>query len=219
MEMKTTIRSSLSFTVGILLAFAALLSAQQLTPVKLPKPQTDIGKPLMQALMARQTAREFSEKPLPHQELANLLWAAWGINRPESSKRTAPSSQNKQEMDVYAVMKDGVYLYDAKEHALIPTVTGDLRAQTGRQPFVATAPLNLVYVADYAKMSGSTAEAMALTSGADTGFIAQNVYLYCASQGLATVVRGNVDKPALEKAMQLRPDQKVVLAQTVGYPK
>ncbi len=120
---------------------------------------------------------------------------------------------------MYAVTKDAVYLYNAQEHTLIPTVAGDIRAQTGRQPFVATAPLNLVYVADYAKMGESSNESKALTSGADTGFIAQNVYLYCASQGLATVVRGNVDKPALEKAMQLRPDQRVVLAQTVGYPK
>jgi len=217
--MKTLICVSLSLAVSALFASSSFLSAQELKPIKLPKPQTDIGKPLMQVLNARQTAREFSEKPLPLQELSNLLWAAWGVNRPDTGKRTAPSASNRQEMDVYAVTAEGAYLYDAKEHTLIPAVTGDIRAQTGRQPFAATAPLNLVYVADYSKMANVPEENRVFLSAADTGFIAQNVYLYCASQGLATVVRAMVDKPALEKAMKLRPDQKVVLAQTVGYPK
>jgi SagB-type dehydrogenase family enzyme len=212
-------RVSLRFIACILLASATVLSAQDLKPIKLLKPQTDIGKPLMQALNARQTAREFSPKLLPLQELSNLLWAAWGINRPDSGKRTAPSSMNRQEMDVYVVTAEGVYLYDAKENVLTPVVAGDIRAQTGRQSYVATAPLNLVYVADYSKMGNAPDESKRFTSGADTGFIAQNVYLYCASQGLATVVRGNIDKPALEKAMKLRSELKVVLAQTVGYPK
>lgn len=212
-------KTSLSLAASILLASSAFLSAQELKPIKLPKPQTDIGKPLMQVLNARQTAREFSEKPLPLQELSNLLWAAWGINRPDSGKRTAPSASNRQEIDVYAVTAEGAYLYDAKENTLIPAVAGDIRAQTGRQPFAATAPLNLVYVADYAKMANVPEENRVFLSAADTGFISQNVYLYCASQGLSTVVRAMVDKPALEKAMKLRPDQKVVLAQTVGYPK
>jgi len=217
--MKTQYRVSLIIAVSILFASSTFLTAQELKPIKLPQPQTDIGKPLMQALNARQTTREFSPKLLPVQELSNLLWAAWGINRSDSGKRTAPSASNRQEMDVYAVTAEGVYLYEAKEHILIPVVAGDLRAQTGKQPFVATAPLNLVYVADYAKLGNASDEAKIFNSAADTGFIAQNVYLYCASQGLATVVRGMVDKPALEKAMKLRPDQKAVLAQTVGYPK
>lgn len=217
--MKFPIRVLSALTVSILLVTATVLSAQRQVTVRLPKPQTEIGKPLMQALMARQTTREFSPKPLPLQELSNLLWAAWGINRPETGKHTAPSSMNRQEMDVYAVTSEGVYLYDPKENILKEVVTGDLRARTGRQPYVATAPLNLVYVADYTKMGEGSDEAKASTSSANTGFIAQNVYLYCASQGLATVVRGNIDKPALETAMRLRADQKVVLAQSVGYPK
>ncbi len=217
--MRFPARVSLSLMVCILLASTSVLSAQDLKPIKLLKPQTEIGKPLMQALNARQTAREFSPKPLPLQELSNLLWAAWGINRPDTGKRTAPSSMNRQEMDVYAVTTEGVYLYDAKGNVLIPVAAGDIRAQTGRQAYVATAPLNLVFVADYSKMSEGTDEARAFTSGADAGFISQNVYLYCASQGLATVVRGNVDRPALEKAMKLPVERKVVLAQTVGYPK
>jgi SagB-type dehydrogenase family enzyme len=216
---KILICVSFCLAVSALLSSSAFLSAQELKPIKLPKPQTDIGKPLMQVLNARQTAREFSERTLPLQELSNLLWAAWGINRPDSGKRTAPSASNRQEMDVYAVTADGAYLYDAKENALIPSVEGDIRAQTGRQPFPATAPLNLVYVADYTKMANVPEKNRVFLSAADTGFISQNVYLYCASQGLATVVRAMVDKPALEKAMKLRPDQKVILAQTVGYPK
>lgn len=217
-NMRFPVREMFKLIVCVLLASSTLLSAQELKPVKLLKPQTDIGKPLMQALAARQTTREFSEKPLPLQELSNLLWAAWGINRADSGKRTAPSAMNRQEMDVYAVTAEGVYLYDAKENVLTPVVAGDFRAQTGRQPFVATAPLNLVYVADTSKLTSVSEESMMYVA-ADAGFISQNVYLYCASQGLATVVRGSVDKAAAEKAMNLKPTQKVILAQTVGYPK
>jgi SagB-type dehydrogenase family enzyme len=216
--MKTVYLGSFIIAASIFFASSTLLTAQELKTIKLPKPQIDIGKPLMQVLNARQSTREFSPKPLPLQELSNLLWAAWGINRADTGKRTAPSASNRQDIDVYAVTAEGTYLYDAEEHSLIPAVAGDLRAQTGTQAYVATAPLNLVYVADYAKIQG-TNEYKILDSGGDTGFIAQNVYLYCASQGLATVVRGMIDRPALEKVMKLRPDQKVVFAQCVGYPK
>jgi SagB-type dehydrogenase family enzyme len=156
---------------------------------------------------------------LPIQELSNLLWAAFGINRPESGKRTAPSAMNWQEIDVYVAMPEALYLYDAKTNVLKPVVIKDLREATGRQPFVKDAPLNLVYVADAAKMRNASEQDQMLYSAADVGFIAQNVYLYCASQGLAAVIRGMVDRPALAKAMNLRPDQKVMFSQTVGYPK
>jgi SagB-type dehydrogenase family enzyme len=197
-------------------AFAAPLAAQELKTVALPKPDMQGGKPLMQALKERSTGREFSPEKLSPQMLSDLLWAAWGINRPESGKRTAPSAMNKQEIDVYVTLAEGVYRYDAKAHALQPVIAGDLRKLTGGQDFVAVAPVNLVYVADLAKMGGGD---KTLYSAADTGFIAQNVYLYCASAGLSTVVRGSVDRPALAKAIGLRPDQQIVLAQTVGYAK
>jgi len=148
-----------------------------------------------------------------------LLWAALGVNRADSGKRTAPSASNRMEIDLYVAMADGLYLYNAKAHSLDPVLAGDIRAETGRQPFVREAPLNLVYVADSAKMGKSTEEDKVLYSAADTGFIAQNVYLFCASEGLATVVRGMVDRPSLAKAMKLRPDQRIILSQTVGYPK
>ncbi len=126
---------------------------------------------------------------------------------------------NRQEIDIYVATADGLYLYDAKGHVLNPILSEDIRAMTGRQDYVKDAAINLIYVADYAKMGTSTKEDKDLYSAADTGFISENVYLYCASEGLATVVRGSIDRQALAKAMKLRPDQKVILAQSVGYPK
>jgi SagB-type dehydrogenase family enzyme len=203
------------------LAIAGFLTAaaQDLKPVKLPPPQKDIGKPLMQALSLRQSTREFATRPLPLQELSNLLWAADGINRPESGKRTAPSAVNWQETDVYVILADGAYMYDAKAHSLTPVAAGDLRRFSGTQGFVKEAPLNLVYVTDNARMGRANDEDRKMYGAADVGFIAQNVYLYCASQGLITVVRGSVERPKLAEVLKLRLDQKIVLAQTVGYPK
>lgn len=173
----------------------------------------------MQALKLRQSSRSFDSKPLPLQELSNLLWAADGINRPESGKRTAPSAMNWQEVDVYVVLKEGVYLYEAKSHSLRPVVAKDLREATGRQDFTKDAPLNLVYISDQARMTKASNEDKNMWGGADVGFVAQNVYLYCASQGLAVVVRGMVDRETLGRALNLRPEQKIILAQTIGYPK
>jgi len=209
----------LSMTV-LLCAFCliCLAPAQELQPVQLPKPQTDGGKPLMEVLKERRSTREFSSRELPDQILSNLLWAAFGINRPDG-RRTAPSAMNRQEIDVYVITAKAAWLYDAKGELLKPVGAGDLRALAGTQEWVKEAPLNLVYVADTAKMGGGDEESRALFSGADTGFISQNVYLYCASEGLATVVRASVDHPALSKALGLRPEQKIILAQTVGYPK
>jgi nitroreductase len=193
--------------------------AQDLKPVQLPPPQTEIGKPLMQTLKLRQSSRSFDSKPLPLQQLSNLLWAADGVNRPESGKRTAPSAVNWQEVGVYVALPEALYIYEAKTHSLMPVVSGDLRGMTGTQPFVKDAPLNLVYVADLSRMRNASEEDKQLYSAADAGFIAQNVYLYCASEGLAVVVRGLVPRESLAQAMKLRPDQRIMLAQTVGYPK
>jgi SagB-type dehydrogenase family enzyme len=173
----------------------------------------------MQSLQARKSSRDFSTKKLPVEVLSNLLWAACGINRPESGRLTAPSAVNWQEVNVYVAMADGLYLYNAKEHFLKPVIKQDIRELTGKQTFVKDAPVNLIYVADYSRMGGGNAEERNSYSAADTAFIAQNVYLYCASEGLATVVRGSIDRDALAKAMQLRDNQKIVLSQTVGYPK
>jgi SagB-type dehydrogenase family enzyme len=196
---------------------ATLPSAANLKSIQLPKPQTDGGKPLMKVLKNRKSMRKFSTQKLPNRVLSNLLWAAWGISRPESGKRTAPSAMNKQEVDIYVATADGAYLYDAKAHQLKQILTKDLRAATGEQEFVASAPVNLVYVLDMARGVGDEDEAV-FCAAISTGCIIQNVYLFCTSEGLATVVRGSVNGPALAKAMGLRKDQRVLMAQTVGYP-
>lgn len=217
--MKRLYHAILSIVIIASVLTAAVACAQELKPIKLPAPQTEGGKPLMQALKERKTSREFSPRELPPQVLSNLLWAAFGINRPESGKRTAPSAVNWQEIDIDVAMSKGLYLYDAKNQMLQPVLAQDLRALTGEQDFVKDAPINLVYVADFSKMGNAPDNGKEADASADTGFIGQNVYLFCASEGLATVVRGLIDKPPLEKAMGLRPDQRVILAQTVGYPK
>jgi SagB-type dehydrogenase family enzyme len=202
-----------------LIACVTLALAQELNPVPLPQPQTSGGRPLMQVLKDRHSSRDFSSQKLPPQVLSNLLWAAFGVNRPDSGKRTAPSAMNWQEIDVYVATQDGLYLYDAKANALNPVLAQDVRGATGQQPFVKEAPVTLVYVSDLAKARRAGGEEQILFTAADTGFIAQNVYLFCASEGLAVVVRGSVDRVALAKLIKLRPDQKIILAQTVGYPK
>lgn len=204
--------------VTVLLLFAGLSFAEGPKQIKLPPPDMKGGKPLMAALKERKSSRSFSPKPLPAAVLSNLLWAANGVNRPVNGRRTAPSALNWQEVDIYVATADGLYLYSAKEHALIPVLGRDVRALTGKQSFVAGAPVNLVYVADYAKMFRASDEERQLYAAADTGFIAQNVYLFCASEGLAAVVRGMVDKKALTEVMKLRKDQRIILTQTVGYP-
>jgi len=200
------------------LALVKWASAAELADIPLPSLRMDGGMPLMRALKERQSARAFSPKALPDQVLADLLWASFGINRPDTGKRTAPSARNWQEVDVFAVTENGAYLYDAKANVLRAVATGDLRKLTGAQGFVGTAPLNLVFVADSSRMTGSSPEDQALYMGADVGFISQNVYLFCASEGLATVVRGMVDRNALAKALNLPADKNIILAQTVGYP-
>jgi nitroreductase len=179
----------------------------------------------MQVLWKRQSARQFSPEPLPVELLSNLLWAAFGINRPDG-KRTAPTANNKQEMDIYVAIAKGLYLYDATANLLNPLLADDIRGLTGipAQPYVKDAAANLVYVADYSKMKnyffGTVREEVKdLYTAAATGLISQNVYLFCAAEGLATVVRAEIDRPALASVMKLRPDQKIILAQSVGYPK
>ncbi len=200
------------------LAVAVPVAAEAPPALELPKPRLDSPATLVSALKARRSTREFSPAALSPQELSDLLWAADGVNRGDG-RRTAPTAKNWQEIDVYVVLPGGAYLYDAKAHALRGVAAGDLRAATGGQDFVATAPLNLVYVADLSRMSGAGSAERDLYAATDAGFVGQNVYLWCAASGLSTVVRGSVDRPALAKALGLRPDQRIVLAQTVGRPK
>ncbi len=203
--------------------FAALpveIKAVEKVPgaIALPQVRMDAGKPLMQVLKSRKSTREFSTKAVPRQQLANLLWAAYGVNRPEEGKRTAPSAHNRQEIDVYITLSKGLYLYDAFQNALQLVLEKDIRALTGKQKFPGSAPVNLIYVVDFARMKDVPRDAALVVAAVATGAIVQNVYLYCASEGLATVARGWIDKKSLSKAMGLRDEQYIVLTQTVGYP-
>lgn len=203
---------------SLLLVSGSLLAGDVAAIIPLAKPTTTGGMALMQALSERKSTREFSDQKLPNEMLSNLLWAAYGVNRPDG-RRTAPSANNRQIVDVYVTLPEGAYLYRPKEHRLDLVSPGDWRGAAGVQPFVAEAPLNLVYVADYSRVTSTPAEDKILYSAAETGFVGQNVYLFCASEGLATVVRAMIDRTKLAEALKLRPDQKIMLAQTVGYPK
>ncbi len=206
---------SLIFCTGLLLpAFG-----QELKTIQLPKPKLQSSKSLAQALKERKTTREYGAANLSEQRLSNLLWAAWGINRPDSGRRTAPSALNKQEMDVYVATTQGIYLYDSKGNALIPVVSGDNRSMTYTQPYFKDAPLHLVYVADLAKMAAGEEGSQMILAAMDTGFIAENVYLYCASDRLNTGFRVSIDKEKLGQALKLKPTQRIMAAQSVGLPK
>ncbi len=189
--------------------------------IQLPSPDKEGGMPLMKALNERQSSREFNQKEVSLKDLSDLCWAAWGFNRED--KRTAPSSMNKQEMDLYVVLAKGLYLYNAKENKLILVKSGDLRSFCGKQDFVAVAPLNFIYVANMEKAGiktvGEITPEKMFPSHANSAFMAQNVYLVAASKSMACVVRAWIDFPALEKAMGLTPLQKVIIGQTIGYKK
>lgn len=188
------------------------------SPALLPPPQKQGGMPLFDALMLRHSTREYTSQPLSPQTLSNLLWAAFGVNRP-GGERTAAYWRHVMVLDLYVVTADGVWIYDAPNHALAPVLKGDLRGQTGLQDFAASAPLDLVYVAHGERMTEIDPEERRLYASVDAGFIGQNVYLFCASEGLASVFRGSVDCSKLAAALQLQAQQFVTFAQTVGYAK
>ena len=209
--------------LALLWGVSAPAQSADLSPINLPPPDMSGGKPFMQCLKDRKTDRSFAPKKLTPEALSNLLWAAAGINRPDTKGRTAPTARNRQEIDVYVAMEEGLYLYNPETHRLQGVVKSDLRAETVHlfQPSrgsIANAPVQLIYVADYSKMGLTASEAdKNFYAVADTGFISQNVYLYCASEGLATGVRAYFDKDALAKSMKLTNTQKVILVQAVGY--
>jgi SagB-type dehydrogenase family enzyme len=189
--------------------------------IKLPEPQKDGGMPLMKALSLRKSTRgNFGpDTKLSMQQISNMLWAADGVNRPENY-RTAPSAANWQNIDIYVTTADGYYLYDPINHALKVLGKEDIRKVSGQQPFVTQAPVDLIYVADYERASfgGQRMKDTEVTwSYANTGFIAQNVYLWCASEGLACIVRAMADKDLIAKTLNLRPEQHFVLAQTIAH--
>ncbi len=192
-------------------------SAQVIETINLPPVQKTGGMSLMEALQNRQSQRSFSSRDLSQQQISNLLWAAYGINRPNGF-RTVPSARTYNEFDIYIIKPEGWFVYNPEQHAMLKMGNEDLREYAGTQDFVKTAPLNLVFVADFNRMTNADDEFRKFYSATDVGYISQNVYLYCASEGLATIVRGQIDKTKAKEVLKLRPDQHVILAQTVGYP-
>jgi SagB-type dehydrogenase family enzyme len=187
--------------------------------VNLPKPEKEGGKALMEALNERQSSRAYADKELSKQQLSNLLWSAFGINRPESGKRTAPTSRDVRDIEVYAVMKSGAFLYLPEQNALKKIVDKDIRNVTGKQGFVKNAALNLVYVSDFSKYDSDNEQALKMTAGTHCGFIGQNVYLYCASEGLNSVFRAWIDNDLIHKKLNLPEHKHVIYSQSVGFPK
>jgi nitroreductase len=187
--------------------------------VHLPTPRLQGGLTLEAALKKRHSTREFLPDPLGIEQVSALLWAGFGVNRPGRG-RTAPSVSDAQEITVYAVLPEGTWRYDAREHRLLRVRTGDLRALTGTQEFAASAPLNLVYVIDYDRLDhddGMNDEEHGFIAGAVVGCIVENIYLYCVGAGLATVVRGQIDRRRLADALGLRSHHRVAMAQSVGF--
>ena len=216
MKFRTLTISMICVVFAVCFALSAF--GQELKPVQLPEPKLDPSKSLVQALKERKTTREYAGD-LSAQALSNLLWAATGINRPDSGKRTAPTAKNWQEIDLYVATKQGMYLYDPKGNALVPIVMEDIRPLTYTQiDRFKDAPVHLVYIADLAKTDVEEGAAM-LLAAMDTGFVAQNVYLYCASEGWPTGYLVSIHKDKLGEALKLRPKQKIMGAQSVGQPK
>jgi nitroreductase len=213
MKRRTQMKRSLYLLAATFLAGSLL--AQDM---KLPAPQKSGGMPLMEALAKRSTARAFDSRDLSNEQLSSLLWASFGINRPDG-KRTAPSANNKQATDIYVLLKQGAYVYDASSNKLALVSADDIRVLGGTQPFATNAPVILIFVADLSKMGNGSDEAKKNTANVNVGYVSQNAYLYCASEGLVTGARGSVDRAALAPKLKLRPEQLIVLAQSVGFPR
>lgn len=184
--------------------------------IHLPAPLTSGGMPLLDALRQRLSARNFAPRDLDLQTLSNLLWAAWGYSR--ENKRTAPSSHNRQDIEIYVTLKEGTYLWNAVQNVLILINDRDLRAATGLQDYVGEAPVNLVLVSETSRITGKDEQGITEAIFANTGYIQENIYLFCAAFGLITVARAMVDRVSLAAELGLRPTQRITFAQSVGYP-
>jgi nitroreductase len=216
--MMTRRQANAGLVSAAIVAGTSIAGAETAKIKELPPPRATGGKPLIDALKLRRSIREYADRPLPPQVLSDLLWSGFGVNRP-SGDRTAPYWRHVMVIDVYAALADGVWLYDPKRHRLEQRLGTDIRSQTGTQDFVGTAPLNLIYVAHGERMQDISPEERRLYASVDVGFIGQNVYLFCASEGLATVFRGSVDTKKIAATMQLGDGQFVTFAQSVGYPR
>jgi nitroreductase len=188
------------------------------TPPELPKPRTSGGRPFMEVLRDRRSTREYASRLVPAQVLSDLLWSGFGVNRADGH-RTAPSTMNLRSIDIYVCLEEGAYRYEATNHTLVAVVPADVRLKISAQEGVKDAPVHLLFVADHARMAKVAPAEREAYAWADAGLISENLYLFCASEGLGTVVHALGDKAAIAAALHLRPDQSPVLGQAVGYPK
>lgn len=202
--------------ITVLSCLALSVFAVCAAEIVLPKADLKSGKPLMECLSLRRSSRNFSSKALPLQMISEILFAADGINRPDGHK-TVPTAMNRQNQTVYAVTKDGVYLYNNKKHSLVLVNKGDFRKNCGMQPFHAKAPMVIVFVSDMAAI-GNTPEQKAMYAGNHSGSASQNIYLYAASRGLSTVICGSINKDLLKKTLKLKGAQQAVFSQPIGFP-
>ncbi len=205
--------------LGVSTATPLVRSTAAASAPQSPTPVPDMGSTgaLLDAIKNRKSTNAFRSQPLPQEKLLELLWAAWGINRPESGKRTAPSAMNTQEIDLYVLLPEGAYVYDAQQNWLTFVSNQDLRAKTGGTQF-RDAPVHLLFVADYARYRTGTQVQKELWSSAHTGFIGQNVYLYCASEGLGAHFYVASNDAGLRDGLKLRTTQAILFGQAVGYP-
>lgn len=203
----------------LFLLYSINLIAQELNPISLTLPRMDRGLPVMKALLLRSSIREYSDKKLKVEDLSDLLWAANGINRPESGLRTAPSAMNAQDIDIYVFLEEGIYLHDAKNHKLLPVKTGDYRTATGTQEFAGTAPVGLILVSDISRFESGDAFERVKYAAMDAGIVSQNISIYCASVGLATVPRAGIDMGKVKELLRLTDSQYIMLNHPVGLPK
>jgi SagB-type dehydrogenase family enzyme len=194
------------------------VSASEPQAIQLPAPKWGRNATLQQALQERKTSREFAGQPLSKAVLSGLLWAGFGINRPENAHRTAPSAMNAQEIDLYVAMPEGVFTYDPQANELKRVLIGDVRAKTTSQAFATNSAVVLLFIADFAKQTKARPESKERYATFDAGCIVQNIYLYCASEKLGAVVY-DLDQKTMGELLELRPDQRVIMAQAVGVPK
>ena len=186
--------------------------------IRLPKPDMNRGGTVMKALADRHSTREFAAKALSMADLSDLLWAANGVNRPESGKRTAPSAMDKQDVDVYVVLPQGTYLYDAKAHQLNLVSEGDHRdAVAGGQAFVKTAPVSLVLISDLSRFGDAKSARSQLMGAMDSGIVSQNISIFCSAANIATVPRASMDNEQLKKVLKLKDSQMPMMNHPVGY--
>ena len=188
--------------------------------IRLPKPNLNRNSEVMEALANRHSTREYAAKALTFTDLSDLLWASNGINRPEEGKRTAPSAMNKQDVDVYVVLPEGTYLYDAKAHQLNLVAEGDHRgAVAGGQAFVKSAPVSLLLVSDLFRLGDAKNTHTQLMGAVDAGIVSQNISIFCSAAKLATVPRASMDTAKLKSVLKLTDTQLPLMNHPVGYHK